>query len=284
MLFRKAKESAMNKPEHSPFLPLRIHSWSCLTVDSWDFELKYPFWRCYLNEDPGAEIFHGCDRIPLQEDKVYLIAPYTRLRTHCDNPFRQLYAHFSLEWRSAQLRDRIFVLPRQMFPPELISRISCSAFGSERDGLMGIYAFVTTALFLLEDVSWNMDADMDQRIRNLIRKIDGDFCRPWSNRELARLLFMSENGFIRLFTSNAGSSPQVYLKLRRIEKACELLHFTDETIDEIASKTGFANRYHFSKVFFKIIGSWPAAFRDSKNPWHTARRGHPHKKSDPASP
>ncbi len=270
----------MNNPEHSPFLPLRIHSWACLTVDSWDYELRYPFWRCYLNFDSGAEIVHGQRRIPLEQDKIYLIAPYTWLTTHCDRPFRQLYTHFSLKWRSTQLRDRIFILPRESLPPELISRISSSVSDSGRNGLMGIYALVTTALFMLEDICWDMGAEMDQRIQNLIQKIDGEDCWLYSNRKLARQLCMSENGFIRLFTFHVGSSPQVYLKQRRIEKACELLHFTDKSIDEIATQTGFANRYHFSKVFFKIIGSWPAAFRDSKNPWHKTRSGRPHKKLD----
>jgi AraC-like DNA-binding protein len=66
---------------------------------------------------------------------------------------------------------------------------------------------------------------------------------------------------MRLFRANAGMSPQLYSRIRRIEKACILLHYSDLDIKEIASETGFCDRFHFSRVFKKMRKVGPSEFR-----------------------
>ena len=72
---------------------------------------------------------------------------------------------------------------------------------------------------------------------------------------------MSRDGFLRLFEQETGRSPQFYWRKKRIEKACELLISTSLSIDEIAEKTGFADRYHFSRVFSNFLKNSPVKFR-----------------------
>jgi len=78
------------------------------------------------------------------------------------------------------------------------------------------------------------------------------------------MINISTNGFIRLFTSETDTSPQKYHRNKRIEKACLLLHFSEKNIDEIAIKTGFLDRYHFSREFKKSTSNTPAEFRKTK--------------------
>ncbi len=262
----------MFQKDHTLFLPLKIHTWSYLTVSRWNFEFKLPFWRFYHNTDPGAEMWHHGRRIKLETDNIYLIAPYTKLRTDCTAPFRHFYVHFSLEWRLGSLCDAVFVLRREQFSRELLDSVAHPCPEPDRNDLMGVYAVVTNALFLIRDSLPGKEREIDPRIERLLRKLDQEEQWTQSNRELAKLVFMTENSFIRLFSGNVGVSPQHYLRIRRIEKACKLLHFTHETIEEIAEQTGFANRYHFSRVFKQVIGTWPVAFRDSKTLWQAAQQ------------
>ncbi len=271
----------MLQKENTLFLPLKIHTWTCLTVSKWDFELKLPFWRFYHNFDSGAEMRHHGQRIEMESDKVYLVAPYAKLRTDCTRPFRHFYIHFSLEWRLGSVSDAVFILRREQFPQELLNSVAHPCPTPDRNDLMGVYAVVTNALFLIRNALPGEGREIDSRIEALLQKLDKEEQWLCTNRELAKLVYMSENAFIRLFTTNVGVSPQHYLRNLRVEKACRMLHFTSDTIDEIAEKTGFANRYHFSRVFSQVIGACPAAFRDSKTPWQAAQRRRRHQGKSP---
>jgi AraC-like DNA-binding protein len=71
---------------------------------------------------------------------------------------------------------------------------------------------------------------------------------------------MNHNGFIRLFSTETGFSNLQYSRRKRVEKACLLLHFTNQ-LDEIARKTGFQYRYYFSRVFKQVTNYSPAQYK-----------------------
>lgn len=56
-----------------------------------------------------------------------------------------------------------------------------------------------------------------------------------------------------------------YLRHLRIERAKELLLFTNEYIYEIALKVGFWNSRYFSKVFHDEVGMSPVDYRRVHN-------------------
>ena len=72
---------------------------------------------------------------------------------------------------------------------------------------------------------------------------------------------MSTNSFSRLFKNEIGVSLQKYIKKKRIDYACMLITHTSMSIDEIAFKTGFSNRFHFTRVFHEIIKTTPAKYK-----------------------
>jgi len=82
-----------------------------------------------------------------------------------------------------------------------------------------------------------------------------------SNEALADICKLATNAFTRLFKNEVGISPQRFVKRKRINSACVMLHHTDYSIDKIASKTGFVNRYHFTRIFTQITGLSPAKYR-----------------------
>jgi YesN/AraC family two-component response regulator len=55
----------------------------------------------------------------------------------------------------------------------------------------------------------------------------------------------------------------------RVREAASLLLRTNESLDEIAEKTGFVNRFYMSRVFKKVTKESPAAYRRK----HRSRTG-----------
>jgi len=50
----------------------------------------------------------------------------------------------------------------------------------------------------------------------------------------------------------------------RVERACELLKYTDKSMEEIAAESGFSEARHMRRVFHEIVGTSPREYR-SKN-------------------
>jgi AraC-like DNA-binding protein len=87
---------------------------------------------------------------------------------------------------------------------------------------------------------------------------------------LARRAGLSVNYFSKIFYKNTGQSPIKYILQKKIERAQYLITTTDKQQGEIAELSGFDNVQYFLRVFKRITGSAPGAYR-SKNriPRHT---------------
>jgi AraC-like DNA-binding protein len=83
--------------------------------------------------------------------------------------------------------------------------------------------------------------------------------------ELAHLTSKSESSFKRDFNKIYGESPAKYLKTKRLEKAAELLKYSDLRINEIAWDCGFENAAHFSSSFSQYYGHSPRDYRNDLN-------------------
>lgn len=85
-----------------------------------------------------------------------------------------------------------------------------------------------------------------------------------SINEIARKCCLSESGFRKIFTENAGTSPSVYRNTERILKAKYLLEATDKSVAEISEELGFFDTAYFCKVFKKYEGISPRKYSKNK--------------------
>jgi AraC-like DNA-binding protein len=99
------------------------------------------------------------------------------------------------------------------------------------------------------------------QLQPALRYIDAHLADLLPNRKLAELSHASESHFIRLFRRTFGCTPARHVQERRVSIAAEMLVQTQLSIDEIAERCGFANRYHFSRVFAQRMAQPPARFR-----------------------
>jgi ABC-type sugar transport system ATPase subunit len=82
--------------------------------------------------------------------------------------------------------------------------------------------------------------------------------------QLAERVAMSYDNFRRRFKVKVGSSPHQYFLQKKIEKAKELLLYTDTEIKDVAVQVGFPDPYYFSRVFKEREGIAPGRFRGSQ--------------------
>ena len=75
--------------------------------------------------------------------------------------------------------------------------------------------------------------------------------------ELSELCNMSETHFRRLFESYINMPPMEYLNLIRVQKACELMNKTNESMKLIAQKCGFTTQSTFNRNFRKFLDTSP---------------------------
>ena len=104
-------------------------------------------------------------------------------------------------------------------------------------------------------------SDARAQLQPALRYIDAHLAELLPNAKLAELAHASESHFIRMFRRIVGSTPARHVQERRVSSAVELLLRSNLSIDEIAERCGFANRYHFSRVFAQRMSHPPARFR-----------------------
>jgi AraC-like DNA-binding protein len=80
-------------------------------------------------------------------------------------------------------------------------------------------------------------------------------------REMARRAGLSPSRFARVFRERYGNSPHRFLLALRVRMAQDLLRETELSHERIAEHCGFADTFHFSKVFKRRTGMPPREYR-----------------------
>lgn len=88
--------------------------------------------------------------------------------------------------------------------------------------------------------------------------------------ELAQMCHISETHFRRSFSECMNMTPVEYINWVRIKTACDELKKTNDSIGDIAVRTGFNTLSTFNRNFQKVMGISPHEWR--KNPEHYERK------------
>ncbi len=110
---------------------------------------------------------------------------------------------------------------------------------------------------------------LPERVRRIVLESGG---RGISVGALARAVGMSLSAFAHRFREQSGESPAAYVRKLRCEIARGHLE-TGLTVLETSLRLGFANPYHFSKVFASVMGVPPSRFIPEKRRLHRAVSG-----------
>jgi AraC-like DNA-binding protein len=117
------------------------------------------------------------------------------------------------------------------------------------------------------------------QVRRVATYMDANLAESIRCEDLARVTRLSISHFMRAFRESFGAPPHAYLMRRRMERAQRLMLNSDIALRQIALDCGLADQSHLTRLFHKLVGESPAAWRRARinvggpapGPWVAAR-------------
>ena len=207
----------------------------------------------------------------LKAGRAFILGPGQEVRAmhNPNDPIHNFAAHFHPVARGRRL------LPAPEFPLAHVAVRDTALFedmarqavrlADAGDALAGPQAAALILALISQVVR---DAEMpaldpvELRIRPIIDQLNANPARHRSVPELAREAGLSPVQFTRRFRRLTGTSPNLYLVRRRIERASQLIQQSPLKISEIAESLGYSDVFFFSRQFKRILGFPPSHLRN----------------------
>lgn len=120
-------------------------------------------------------------------------------------------------------------------------------------------------LATLEDQFYTPPNARNRKMPQIEQYIREDYANPdLCATSIAERFRISASYLSRIFKADMGVGLVDYIHQLRIEAAKVALRNTYATIDEVAKTVGFSNRWVFMRVFKKLEGTTPGAYRASQ--------------------
>ena len=115
---------------------------------------------------------------------------------------------------------------------------------------------------------------LPDKVRQAIGLMQRHIDNPLPLPEIGRRIVLSPRQLERLFLRHAGMSPLRFYMQLRVERARELLLYSDRPVIEVAVSSGFTSTSHFATWYKRIYGVRPSDMRGrSPAPAHAAHEG-----------
>lgn len=282
------------------FPGLNIHLLCCRYwwLKNWEsHDMSFPYWRLYWNKSTGGIISFAGKTVEMHPSQVILIPPYTafssQLRGNAlpasgynlegarmeedtnetvlvsEGAVLHLFIHFNLGIPYDFIAPELFcfeVSPEMRADLEDIAQsLKCNSEDLPVHPGLLVYKIIMLTVGKIAEENWNL-ATTDQRMLNVLREIENHISEDLTNKKLSKVANMAINSFARVFKDEIGTSPQQFVRERRVQKTSILLNHSNKSIDEIAALSGFCDRFHLARVFKEITSYSPAQYRKKFNP------------------
>jgi AraC-like DNA-binding protein len=189
-----------------------------------------------------------------------------------ENPWSLYWIHFTgrqaadyFHWLGASAENPIIHLSRRNDLQAAFEKIwqhlrAVHTYDNLLQGSVGIVSYFG----LIQSMMHAAEADrraIDRHIQETIDFVASNLAAELSLTELAQLAQLTVGRYTAAFRRATGCSPIEYFNRLRIQRACELLRTTVNSVQEIAAEVGYADPYYFSRAFKKLIGCSPITFR-----------------------
>ncbi|NIJ57593.1 AraC-like DNA-binding protein [Pseudochelatococcus lubricantis] len=277
--------------------PLSWRSWSGVVADVWEVACPGGAWGEYVSPDPRLFIVleqtagtgmadAGIDIVDSADGAVHhaasaggnpicYIPADLRIWSRAEplRRLRHLDLHFdrrALETRMGEKVDsRRLETPRLMFADDRVLRLArlTAEECMQPSGLDDMYGdglinALLTAVLQLEKKEPRTRSRLSQwQLRRAVAYIEDNCLRQIRLEELAELTGLSQSYFSHAFKASTGLPPHRWLMRARIEKVKKLLEHQDASLPDVAAMTGFADQAHLTRIFRKMVGTTPAAWK-----------------------
>ena len=101
------------------------------------------------------------------------------------------------------------------------------------------------------------------QLDRVVECMEANLTRPLTLDDLAAAAGLSPTHFARRFKATTGAAPHQHVLRLRLQRAQRLLRESSRSIAQVAFECGFAHQGHLTRVFTRLAGTTPAAFRRS---------------------
>lgn len=118
--------------------------------------------------------------------------------------------------------------------------------------------------FIYHDFESNLDIHHSDTLVDLIKDfLLNNLNKNFTLDEIAEKFHYSKSYLHTKFKIKTGYPLLVFFNLKKIQKACEFLNYTDLTIKEISYKVGFDDPLYFSRIFKNFMGKSPRNYKQN---------------------
>ncbi|MDA3880493.1 MAG: AraC family transcriptional regulator [Prolixibacteraceae bacterium] len=276
------------------FIPLQpeVHCCRYWKLTDWEYSnMSFPFWRLYYNTIPGATVTYNEKEIDLKVDNILIIAPFTSFSTRLSKCKTEglsgkrietakelydlertgmtdhLFIHFNLGFHYDHIKPDLYNFNIDKETKQIIDDIRIQTIWSVNEFDMElsakIYALILKLTGNIKAENWKSKTK-DPRVLKIIEYIDVNYSQNLTNESLSEIVALAPNSLLRLFKGIMGLTIHKYILQIRINKSILEMHNHALSIDEVAFKSGFNDRHHFSKVFKQVTGLPPGEYRKNK--------------------
>lgn len=224
----------------------------------------------FVSSGRGTLTMHG-QTFPLRPGAIYCYGPRTRhiIQTDPDAPMLKHFVDFTGSALTGLLKNTAFHKGRPLFvsKPFRIRSIleNLIATGNtesrNRDALCVL--LLRQLILSADDSAMDAEAAFSPAWQTYMR------CRQYMERnfleittiyDAAAACFVDPAYLARLFKRFAEESPLQLLTRLKMSKAADLLSAGELLIKQVGEEVGFADPYHFSRVFKRVYGIPPETF------------------------
>lgn len=98
-------------------------------------------------------------------------------------------------------------------------------------------------------------------IQQIVDHIHKQYKQDMNYQDIASMFNVSYHHMLHIFKEYTGKTMVEYINALRIEKACQLLRSTDDTITTIATIVGYNDPNYFTRLFKKVKGHSPKKYK-----------------------
>ncbi|MBE6917178.1 MAG: helix-turn-helix domain-containing protein [Ruminococcaceae bacterium] len=185
-----------------------------------------------------------------------------------DNYAEKCWCHFSMRNSAGEFFERFELEPVLHVPDrEVVGKLFDQLFAShdmpapQRD-LAATTALCGLVQYYLDHTKVSPREYSTDRVIKVIDYINRHYTENLSLEQLAEVAGYSTTHLSKRFREVTGRPPVQYLNLIRIDRAKYLLQYTVDPIGSIMEQCGFTSAAYFARVFKKMLGYSPQAFRE----------------------
>lgn len=255
----------MQSLSNSP--PLKVTRYGHMRIGSWwrYYDCRSIGWVLEMASAPGAAIETTEKRWDLPPNQALLIPPNLVFHTIPGDDIPLTWVHFH-NLNIGLPTDR----PTLLRSDSILTLLAQELPHAQQYGTDVYTALAIAAQAIGIAISSQPERDRQrilhtiashEPLRPALEYIADHFTESIYVSTLADLCGHGPQWFARTFKDTYGCTPTHYILIQRVEMAASRLAASEASLDDIAAATGFNDRFHLTRIFSKIMGTPPAAWR-----------------------